>query len=246
MNAAILQWRTVVVSDLKKVLTEPFFWLIMLAPLLMGWGLRFLLPYLNQQFVSFQLADYYPLIVALIILTPPLYYGFVLALLLLEEKDEGVLLAVAVTPMQLPWFLFARIGVYTLISLPLIVIVHEQIAVVELSQSELILVAIAAAPAAPMIVMLLSAFCKNQLEGFVMGKGLGFLILFPLAMYFVPDYWHLVCGILPTYWPIIAYFTAASAEGSSGFFYFAIAMAVVMQAVATVLLYRRFEAQLRF
>lgn len=246
MSEAMLQWRRVVVADLRKVLTEPFFWLIMLAPVLMGWGLRYLLPYLNSQFVSFQLADYYPLIVALLILTPPIYYGFVLALLLLEEKDEGVLLAVAVTPMQLPWFLFARTGVYTVISLPLIYFVHELIGVVSISQAELLLVALAAAPAAPMIVMLLTAFCKNQLEGFVMGKGMGFLILFPLAMYFVPDYWHLFCGILPTYWPIIAYFTAVSAEGSNSFFYFAIAMAVIAQASATVLLYRRFEVQLRF
>ncbi|MCG8414531.1 MAG: hypothetical protein MI746_09980 [Pseudomonadales bacterium] len=246
MSEAILQWRRVVVADLRKVITEPFFWLIMLAPILMGWGLRHLLPYLNDQFVSFQLADYYPLIVALLILTPPIYYGFVLALLLLEEKDEGVLLAIAVTPMQLPWFLFARIGVYTTISLPLIYFVHELIGVVSISEVELLLVALAAAPAAPMIVMLLSAFCRNQLEGFVMGKGMGFLILFPLAMYFVPDYWHLLCGILPTYWPIIAYFTAVSAEGSSNFFYFAIVMAVVAQITATVLLYRRFEAELRF
>ena len=79
-----------------------------------------------------------------------------------------------------------------------------------------------------------------------MGKGMGFFILFPLAMFFVPDYWHVLCGILPTYWPIIAYFTAVSAEGSNSFFYFAIIMALVAQGAATVLLYRRLESQLRY
>ncbi|MCY4265044.1 MAG: hypothetical protein OXE78_09320 [Gammaproteobacteria bacterium] len=217
-------------------------------PLLIGWVLRYLLPYLNNRFIeqsaNFIFADYYPLILALLILTPPIYYGFILALLLLEEKDEGVLSAVVVTPIRLPWFLSARIGLYTAISLPLIYIVHEMIGVVAITPTRLLLIALAAAPAAPMISMLLTALCKNQLEGFVMGKGMGFLILFPLAMFFVPDYWHLFCAILPTYWPIIAYFTAVSEDGSSIFFNMAIVMSLLMQLTATLILYRRFKRQL--
>ena len=94
MQAA--QWQQVILTDLRKVLAEPFFWLILLAPLLLAWGLHYLLPSLAERFQNFDLTDYYPIIVALLILTPPLYFGVVLGLLLLEEKDENVLLAVAV------------------------------------------------------------------------------------------------------------------------------------------------------
>ena len=235
------QWHQVIRADIRKIIVEPFFWLILLAPLLLGWGLRYLLPDLATQFERFNLDDYYPIIMALFILTPPLYYGVVLGLLILDEKDENVLLAVAVTPIRLQNYVFARVAIYTLISLPLIVVVHELIGVIEVDRTRLVLVAIAASLNTPLVVMLLAAFCKNQLEGFVIGKGMSPFILLPLAMFFVPDYWHLLCGIMPTYWPIIAYFTAVSETGSNLFFGFAIAMAIVVQLLAIRWLYRRFD-----
>ena len=235
------QWQQVIISDLRKVLAEPFFWLILLMPFLLGWGLRYLLPSLAGQFQNFDLRDYYPIVVALLILTPPLYYGVVMGLLLLEEKDENVLLAVAVTPITLRNYLFARVAVYTLVSLPLIFVVHELIDVIEIDSTQLALIAIVASLNTPLVVMLMAAFCKNQLEGFVIGKGMSPFLLLPLAMFFVPDYWHILCGILPTYWPIIAYFTAVNEAGSGLFFGFAIVMAIVMQLLAVVWLYRRFD-----
>ena len=242
MQAA--QWNQVIYTDLRKVAAEPFFWFILVAPLLIGWGLHYLLPYLADRFQDINLAYYFPVIVALIILTPPLYYGVVLGLLVLEEKDENVLLAVSVTPIRLRNYLFTRIAVYTLVSLPLIVIVHELIGAIAVELWQLILVATVASLNTPLVVLLLAAFCKNQLEGFVIGKGMSPVILLPLAMYFVPGYLHLPCGVLPTYWPIIAYYTAIDAAGSTAFFLIAIVMAVIVQSVAIAWLYRRFENKL--
>ncbi len=238
------QWNQVIYTDLRKIAAEPFFWFILVAPILLGWGLHYLLPYLADRFQDINLDYYFPVIVALIILTPPLYYGVVLGLLVLEEKDENVLLAVAVTPIRLRNYLFTRITIYTLISIPLIVIVHEIIDVIAIELWQLVLVAMAVSLNTPLVVLLLAAFCKNQLEGFVIGKGMSPVILLPLAMYFVPGYLHLACGVLPTYWPIIAYYTAIDASGSSVFFTIAIVMSVIVQAVAIAWLYRRFENKL--
>ena len=204
------QFRQVIVSDMRKVASEPFFWMILLAPFLLGLVLRDALPYLAGEFQNFDLASYYPVIMALAILTPSLYYGIVLALQLLEEKDGNVLIAVAVTPLQLHTYLSARVLVYMLVSIPIMVWVHQIIGVLEVEFTKLSLIAVVSSLNTPLLVMMLAAFARNQLEGFVIGKGLGFVILFPLAMFFVPSYWHLFCGILPTYWPIIAYFTATS------------------------------------
>lgn len=238
------QWNQVIAADLRKVLREPFFWFIMIAPILLAWGLREFLPYATGEYQNFDLPQYYPLILALLILTAPLYYGMVLGLQVLEEKDEKVLLAVAVTPLQLHRYLAARIAMFTLISIPLIVLVHEIIDVIEIGMGRLIWVALAASLNTPLMTLLLAAFAKNQLEGFVMVKGLGFIILFPLAMFFVPAPWHLLCSVLPTYWPIMAYFTAAAEAGSVTFFYFDIVMAVIAQLLATLLLYRKFATGL--
>ena len=237
-------WSYMIKADMLKVVREPFFLFILLTPFFLGYGLHYLLPYLTDQYQDFDLAFYFPIIIALLILTPPLYYGFVLGLQVLDEKDEGVLLAVAVTPISLKTYLAARLSVYSLVNIPLIYSVHEMIGVIVIDRVQLFWVAVACSLNTPLFVLLLAAFAKNQLEGFVIGKGLGFLILFPLAMFFVPDYWHLICGILPTYWPIIAYYTASAASGSALFFYFAIALSLIMQPIAIVYLYRKFEGSL--
>lgn len=239
-----LHWLQVIKSDTRKIMREPFFWLILLAPFLLGWGLNLLLPYWAGRVESFDLTSYYPIIVALFVLVSPLYYGVVLGLLVLEEKDENVLLAVAVTPLQLNNYLLARVIVYTIVSLPLVVIVHELIDVIEISLLKLFFVAIAASLNTAMVVMLLAAFCKNQLEGFVIGKAMSPLILLPLGMFFVPDYWHLICGVLPTYWPIMAYYTAIAESGSDVFFVATILMSLLVQPITAVLLYRRFNRAL--
>lgn len=241
---ALSNWSQMLVADLIKVLREPFFWLILIAPFLLGYGMHYFLPYLEQRFPAIELAYYFPVIVALLVLTSPLYYGFVLGLQVLDEKDENVLLAVAVTPISLKTYLAARITIYSLVSIPIIVIVHEMIAVLAVDRFQLIMVALAGSLNTPLIVLLLGAFAKNQLEGFVIAKSLGFLMLFPLVMYFVPDYWHLICGVLPTYWPIIAYYTAVAPDGSNWFFYLAIVMSLIMQPLAIAYLYRRFEGSL--
>ena len=95
MSTDRFDWQQVLLADFQKMTREPFFWLILIAPFLFGWGLRVFLPYLVERFPSVDLQSYFPLIVALFILTPPLYYGIVLALMVREEKDEGALLAVA-------------------------------------------------------------------------------------------------------------------------------------------------------
>lgn len=237
-------YRAVITADLFKVLREPFFWFILAAPLLLGLALGELLPWLDQRFAALQLNRYFPVAVALIILTPPLYYGVVLALQILQEKDENALLAVNVTPATLGWFVGVRIGVYTLISIPMIVIVHGLIGVIEVPGWKLAWVAAAASLNTPLIALLIPAFARNLLDGMVIGKGLGFVVLFPLAMFWVPDYWHLLCGILPTYWPIIAYYTAIDPAASSAFFGLAIGLSLVIQPLASVWLYRRFERRL--
>lgn len=240
----VSQWNQVMKADLRKIVVEPFFLLILISPFLLGLVLRDFLPYLNTEFQRFNLVDYYPLILALTILAPPMYYGIVLGLQVLDEKDENVLIAVAVTPIQLHGYLTARVVTYAIVSLPIVMIVHEMIGVVDIEIGKLFWVALASAINTPLLVMVLAAFAKNQLEGFVIGKGLGFIMLFPLVMFFVPDYWHLICGILPTYWPVIAYYTAVAETGSDVFFYFSILMAVITQIAACIFLYRRFAAGL--
>ena len=70
-------------------------------------------------------------------------------------------------------------------------------------------------------------------------KGSGFLLLGPLAAFFIPRHWDLLLGILPTYWPIKAYFAAI--EGPPALFWTAAVVSLVYPPACAALLYRLFR-----
>jgi len=100
-------------------------------------------------------------------------------------------------------------------------------------------VALAATPMLPLMALVIAGFAGNQDEGFAVMKGAGILLIGPLASFLIPRPWDLLVGVLPTYWPIKAYFAAAA--GSVGLFWVAAAAALVYSSAGVVVLYRRFR-----
>ena len=77
-------------ADSKRILREPFLIFMMISPFLIGLVIRWGLPKLTEMYQDqFNLLDYYPLIIALFVITPALFIGTVMTLQLLEEKDEN-------------------------------------------------------------------------------------------------------------------------------------------------------------
>jgi fluoroquinolone transport system permease protein len=54
---------------------------------------------------------------------------------------------------------------------------------------------------APTIALLVNAFSSNKVEGFVIMKSAGLIILLPIAAMFVFNWTELFLGIIPGFWP---------------------------------------------
>ena len=230
----------VVRTDAKRITRDPFLLFMIAYPWLLALILQRALPWLNQRFAdSITLSDYYPIAACLVALLVPNAMGIVLGFQLVEEKDEGSLVAVAVTPMSLDQYFLYRTTLYALVGLPLVVVLHELLGVVELPLGELILVALVSAPIVPLMALIIAAFAGNQVEAFAVAKGSGFLFLGPLASFFIPRHWDLLVGILPTYWPIKAYFAAV--EGSMVLLWVAVVLSLLYALPWIVFLYRLFQ-----
>jgi len=75
-------------------------------------------------------------------------------------------------------------------------------------------------------------------------KGTSIFLLPVLAMYLVPDYWHVFCAVLPPYWPIMAYFQAARNPTEQLFFWTLVVLGMVIQIVIVRALFSRFRNHL--
>lgn len=231
-----------VAADAKRSCRDPFLAMMLLYPWIFALALRFALPPLGKRFAgTVDIAAFHPLAACLVAVLLPFSLGLVLGFHLLEEKETGFLAAVAVTPTSVGRYFAVRAGIYGSFGVGLLILVHEAFSLVEVPLGLLVVVSVGAAPTVPLMALVLASFASDQVEGFAIMKGSGILLMGPLASTFLPGSWQWAVGVLPTFWPIQAYFLAA--EGRVGATLAAAAVALAFQGTVAARLRDRFVAR---
>ncbi len=202
-------------------------WLI-LAPVGLAVAVRWVMPGLLtavSTILHVDLLPYFPPLMGfgLIILVPYLA-GMVIGFLLLDQKDDGTLLALQVTPLPLRLYLAYRLSAPMLVSVVMTLIAAPLSGIVDLGVGPLLLVAVGAAPTAPLFALALTAVAQNKVQGLALTKTAGIFMLPPMIAYFVTAKWQILLGLVPTYWPAKMLWTA-QAEQSAFWFYWVVGLA---------------------
>ena len=211
-------FRVFATIDFKSVKRDPLLRLFLLVPVFMGLGVRVLLPQLAplaQDWFGVDMAAYYPLWMSMIALAVPMIAGGLVGFLLLDNRDDGVLQALRVTPLSLNGYFLYRslaplgLGVLsTLLVIPLA-------GLAPLSFPAALLVALAGAPFGTLTALYLAAFAENKVQGLALLKISGVLLLPPLAAYFLPANWQVLFWLAPSYWPMKVYWLLAAGAGGA-------------------------------
>ena len=194
---------TLALADLRNWGRDPLQIYVGLAPVLAAVVLRFAVPLLGDLFAeSIALAPYHPLFAVLVVLLAPGMMGFVVGFFVLEERDQGVLLALRTTPLTGRGYLAYR-GVSTyIVSAILAVVVAPLFGLVAVPFPVLIGVAVVGSLWAWVAALLLTALSENAVEGVAVSKFLGLLLMVPLAAIALLDGpLELAAGVFPLYWP---------------------------------------------
>ena len=91
-------------GDYKNISRDSILILVSIAPMLILLLLRFGLPLtsvLLLEKLSFDLSEYYPLIVSFMILLVPMMYGMITGFMILDERDENLLTYLSSRPSTL-------------------------------------------------------------------------------------------------------------------------------------------------
>ncbi|HRQ40581.1 MAG TPA: hypothetical protein PLD25_21920 [Chloroflexota bacterium] len=226
--------------DGRNTRRDPMLRWMLFAPLFLALIFRFVLPWAVQMAAAdfgVDLRPYLPMLYAYLALIIPVLYGAVVGFLLLDERDDRTLLALQVTPLPLAGYAAYRIGVPIALSLLLTPLTFWVVGMPGLSLWGMWVTAVAAAPLAPIYMLLLAAFAANKVQGFALMKGLGIFLIVPLVAWFLPMPWQLVLGLLPTYWPVKVFWLLLAGENYWGF----LAVGLLYQSLVVVMLYRRFQ-----
>ncbi|HSM58909.1 MAG TPA: hypothetical protein VK879_22330 [Candidatus Sulfomarinibacteraceae bacterium] len=219
-------------------------WMILL-PLVVALAIRWVVPLLVQRidgWLPLDLAALYPpfMAYAALILVPFLW-GTIGGFLLLDQRDDGTLLALQVTPLPAATFLAYRLLLPTLLSVASSALVLPLTGLLQLSPLQWFLAAVSAAPLAPLLALALSTLAQNKVQGLALMKASGLVMLPPWLAPFLPAAWQWPLALLPTYWP--AQYLWRLDAGSSALFFLLAGLAY--QGLLLGLLSRRFRRVMR-
>jgi fluoroquinolone transport system permease protein len=209
-------------------------------PLIFGLAIRFGLPplgtWLDQRF-EVQIADYHTLIGSFLVLIMPALAGALIGFLLLEQRDDGTLTALQVTPLTARAYALWRLAVPMLLSALGGLLLLWLAGLPGPGLPGRLLAVTAAAPLAPAWAFFMASFASNKVQGFALVKAAGAINWPPVVAWFVSPELRRLFGVCPTYWPVEVYWELAAGRSPL----LPLVMGSAYLAVVTLLLLRRFE-----
>jgi fluoroquinolone transport system permease protein len=231
-------------ADRRLVWRDPLLKWVLLLPLALALLFRILIPRAHETVLTatgVDIAPYYPLIMAGYLMNAPGIVGMVIGFLLLDERDARTLTALRVTPVSIRRYLAYRIAGPLVVATATTLLGYPLIEITPLPFHQLLAISVVAGISAPLIALVLAAAAPNKVAGFAVAKVLNGVNLLPVAAYFLPTPAQYVTGVIPTYWPMRAFWSAAAGEEYLGY----VAIGATVGAVAVILAASLYERQLR-
>lgn len=203
--------------DAKSITRDPLLrWMLAVplgASLLLRWGLPPVSAFLAAR-LGFDLGPYQPLVGSVVLLMMPSLFGMVIGFLLLDQRDDRTLEALAVTPLTARGYLAYRIALPMVLGAALALICIPLSGVPPVGPLPLLAAALAAAPVAPIYALVLAGFAANKVQGFALTKALGVVFVAVVAGYLIQPPWQFAFGVVPQFWPAKLYWLLVEGGGN--------------------------------
>ena len=187
-----------IVNDFKNIFRDDVLKIMFVIPFFLILALHYGLPPLIEMLPV--IADYKYLIVTVMCLIIASFPAFLVAFIMLDEKDEGIFVIYKILPVSHTQFFIYRLGFLIFFSwfFSLLVLLLSGPEGMMLWQKFSAALLFALLP--PFITLLTVTFARNKVEGVTIMKMLNFLLFLPVAAFFVHSGWEYVFGIIPMYW----------------------------------------------
>jgi fluoroquinolone transport system permease protein len=206
-------------ADLRNIRREAIIAPIAASPLLLGLALRFAVPPLTgwaDRAHGIDLAAHLPVIALLaIVLHVPVIAGMLGALAVLDDRDDGALHAIRVTPLGTGRYLAYRLALVTGFAAAGLAVAAPLSGQVPASAW---LACLLAVPLAPAFTLAVLAVAGNRVDGITAVKALGVPCYAPLAVWWLTGPAGWVCAPLPAFWIVRAWSHPCLAVAASGLF----------------------------
>ena len=220
-------------ADMRVLGRDPLLPWMLLLPGALAWPMHVLVPMARDAVLvrsGIDLAPFYPLLMGGYLMMAPGIVGMITGFMLLDERDSRTLTALRVTPLSMRRYLAYRIVGPLVVATASTLVGYAVIGLTPLPLGALLSVSLVGSLSAPLLALVLAAAAPNKVAGLAVVKVLNAINLLPIAAAFLPLPLQYAAGVIPTYWPMRALWSAAAGESHSG--YLAVGVATGLAAVA--------------
>jgi len=189
---------SIIVNDIKNTRRDPTLLLLFWVPVLILCVVRFGLPILTSYLPI--ASNYYEQFIVLFALLNAVFPGFILAFIILDEKDNQLISVIKVTPVSLSGFLIARIFFMVLFGAlgSLVLLLFNGL--YSFTYLKIAGICILSALNIPIFILLISTLAKNKVEGLPLLKVANIFLLIPVLILFIESPYENMLGIFPSFW----------------------------------------------
>ena len=203
---------TFIQSEFKKWTRDSLTLFMVVYPMVFALIGRYLLPWADEN-TAFSLDLYGDFAMAALALLTPMIFGALMGFSILDDRDDGILFAIRVSPLSLGGFLGFRVVFVTLLAFFAGLLVMFVADFGPLSLIQIVLIAGVSSLSAPITGFLINAFANNKIEGFAVMKGAGTLLIFPVIGLAFTDAKEFIFALVPGFWPAKAISALCRGDG---------------------------------
>lgn len=208
------------------------------VPLALAASLRLIAAHIQIPLPSIDLDAAQELATAVLIIITPMMFGLAIGLMLLGERDEGILVAAAATPTGKTRFLIYRMTVPIICSVLATLVVVPLAGLSPIHPPPLAALALLAGLQAPLLPLFLGAFAADRVQGVGLAKVGTILIGIGALAATASGHWRWLAAPSPHFWSVRLFLDR---ELPAPIYATLLGVALLMHALMLVLLARLFE-----
>lgn len=194
---------TIIKSDFKNIFRDRSLAFIVFVPIIFFALLRFAPPIYEQYLPA--LIEYRAHLLSVFCILSSVLLGFILAFIILEERDQNLMPVFMVMPYSFGNLLLLRVSVIIVMGFLSSILLIVGTGLVEIPFYQAVFLAFASSLTGPSSTFIIASIARNKIEGVSYFKLFNMILMAPIAGMFIGTWHSLLFGIMPYYWIYAAY-----------------------------------------
>ena len=206
---------TVLKAELRNMRRDRMYVFFAFYPAILGVGGYYLIDYIKDTAPGSPWAN---ILAMFFIIITGYVFGALTAFTLLDDKDDNVLMSLKITPISVKYYVIVKLVISFIFGLiATLAIIYGTGFLSGANFGIIMLISIIGAVQAPGVALIVNSFADNKVEGFVIMKLSGLILILPVIAFFVTGWVQNLLGIAPGYWAarIIELELVPTEEGSA-------------------------------